>query len=72
MRPSRIRTAAYAVIFGGWILPATLARFAPGRLGPDIGGEAAHLFNVIAGGWVVMAAAYAAVLGVRLRRDLGA
>jgi hypothetical protein len=71
MRTSRIRTAAHLIIFGGWMLPAMLARFAPARMGPALGGEVAGLFNGIAGGWIALAGAYAAVLAVRLRRDLG-
>lgn len=70
MRASRIRTVAYAVIFGGWMLPALLARLAPARMGPELGGEVARLFNGIAGGWIALAGAYAAVLAVRLRRGL--
>lgn len=53
------------------MLPALLARFAPARMGADLGGEVARLFNIIAGGWIVVAASYAAVLAVRMRRDLG-
>ncbi len=54
------------------MLPALLARFAPARMGAGAGEEAAQLFNVIAGTWIVVAGAYAAVLAVRMRRDLGA
>ena len=71
MRHSRIRTVAYGIIFAGWMLPAVLARLVPTRMGPELGGEVARLFNGIAGGWIVLAGAYAAVLGVRMRRDLG-
>ena len=59
------------MVFGGWMLPAALARFAPSRMGPEVGGEAARLFNVIAGVWIVLAGAYAAVLATRIRRGLG-
>lgn len=71
MRHSRIRTVAYGILFGGWMLPALLGRFAPARMGPGPGAEVARLFNIVAGGWIVLAAAYAAVLAVRLRRGLG-
>lgn len=52
------------------MLPALLGRLAPARLGPGAGEEVARMFNLVAGGWMLVAGAYAAVLAIRMRRGL--
>jgi hypothetical protein len=61
--------AARLVIFGGWILPALLARVVPGGAAPELR-EAARMFDIVAGAWAFLAVLYAAVLAVRLRRGI--
>lgn len=65
-----LRSIANAILFAGWMLPAVLARLVPARLGPDIGGQAAGMFNIVAGTWAFLAVVYGSVIAVRMRRGI--
>ncbi|HEY0994554.1 MAG TPA: hypothetical protein VGD77_01060 [Gemmatimonadaceae bacterium] len=60
-----LRTAAWVVLFGGWMVPMGLATFAD-RGVPGSGSP----FRWIAGVWLVLALVYAVVVAVRVRREL--
>lgn len=70
MPTSKIRTLSNTMVFAGWMLPAALAQFTPGRLGPDAGRVAARMFGLIAGGWAILAVIYGVVLARRVRQGL--
>lgn len=60
-----LRTAAWVVVFAGWMGPMGLAEFAD-RGVPGSGTP----FRWIAGVWLVLALLYAVVIAVRVRRGL--
>ena len=70
MRQQILRQVANSIVFGGWAVPALLARCAPERFGPDRGEQAARLFNMVAGGWAFLAVGYGVILAARMRRGL--
>lgn len=71
MRLATVRVVAAVVLYGGWLLPFVLGRLArsrdPGPAGEAVAGGLAW----IAGGWLVVALAYALVQALRIRRGLG-
>lgn len=69
MRYSWIRTAANTVIFGGWMLPALLARLVPERVAAT-SPAVVRSFDIVAGGWAALAVAYGLVVALRVRRGI--
>jgi len=65
-----LRRVANVLVFGGWMLPALLARLVPARLGPEGGADAGRPFMVIAGVWAFLAVVYGVVLAARMRRGI--
>ena len=70
MRFPRIRLVANTIVFGGWILPAVLARLVPEQVGAVADADPASMFNLIAGLWGIAAAVYGVVLALRVRRSI--
>lgn len=64
-----IHSLARGLVFGGWMLPAALARLVPADVAAAAP-QAVRMFNIVAGGWAFLALSYGLVLALRMRRGL--